>query len=146
MFLFLMAAAVSIALLSWSLFRRFTTDHLQKLNDGRRAGSVLVGRGEFVDGNRRLDMALALTNTALYYENASFHASLDLEWIEEVDYDTQLATGRTVTGGTVMRLRCDRQVFEFVVPDDAVTAWKTAFPARRKAEALAPVAIAGEFA
>ena len=129
MFWFLIAATVSIAILLSVLSRRFTTRHLQRLNDGRRGTSRIVGRGEFVEGNRRLDVALALTETAIYYENDSVHASLDLEWLEEVDYDTRLSTGRTITGGKVMRFRCHRQLFEFIVPDAAVLAWKTALPA-----------------
>ena len=132
MFLLIVAAAAVIAVLSWNLFRRFTSDQLQVINDRRRPTSRIVSRGEFIDGSRRLEVALALTGTAFYYESSTVQASLDLEWIEEVDYDTNLATGRSITGGKVMRLRCHRQVFEFVLPSDASAAWETALPAGRR--------------
>ena len=137
MLFLIVAAATAIGLLAWNLASRRTTGHLQKLNDRRRTGSRIVGRGEFVDGGRRFDVALALTDTAFYYESSAVQASLDLEWIEELDYDTRLATGRTIASGQVMRLRCHRQVFEFVLPDDSVAAWKTEFPAHRQMAALA---------
>lgn len=133
MFLLIVAATAAIGVLLWILSRRLTSDQLQVLNDQRRPASRIVGRGEFIDGSRRLEVALALTSTAFYYESSTVQASLDLEWIEEVDYDTNLATGRSITGGKVMRLRCHRQVFEFVLPENAAAAWETALPAGRRA-------------
>lgn len=134
----LIAAAIVVGVLSWTLIRRFTSDHLQKLNDERRATSRLVSRGEFVDGSRHMEVALALTDSAFYYENSEVHASLDLEWVEEVDYDSELATGRSITNGEVLRLRCHRQVFEFILANDVVPAWKAVLPARRPANAGVP--------
>jgi hypothetical protein len=131
MFLIALAAATIIAILFWNLYRRNTSQGLQKLNDQRRATSRIVSRGEFVDGNRCLEVALALTDKALYYESSEVQASLDLEWIEEVDYDTELATGRSIAGGQVLRLRCHRQVFEFILPNEVVLAWKGVLPATR---------------
>ena len=129
MFLLIIAALAAIALLVWDLGRRFKTDHLHGLNERRRAASRIVGRAAFVDGKRWLEVALALTDTAFYYENSSVQSSLDLSWIEEVEYDTRLTTGRTVASGKVMRLRCHRQAFEFVLADEVVLAWKAVFPA-----------------
>ena len=136
MFLVALAAATVIAILLWHLYRRNTSQNLQKLNDDRRASSRIVSRGEFVDGNRCLEVALALTDKALYYESSEVQASLDIEWIEEVDYDTELATGRNVTGGQVLRLRCHRQVFEFILPNEVVLAWKNVLPATRPLHAV----------
>jgi len=136
MFLIALAAVTVLAILSWTLYQRNTSNGLEKLNDKRRATSRLVSRGEFVDGNRCLDVALALTDKALYYESSEVQASLDLEWIEEVDYDTELATGRNVNGGQVLRLRCHRQVFEFILPNEVVLAWKNVLPATRPLRAV----------
>lgn len=146
MFWLVIAAVSATALLLWNLSSRFKTDGLDALNERRRPTSRLVGRGQFVDGSRRLDVALAVTDRAFYYESSEVQASLDLEWIEEVEYDTRLATGRAIAGGKVMRLRCHRQSFEFVVPDDVVLAWKTEFPAGRHVGMQHPVAIAAETA
>ena len=129
MFLWIsLAALLVIGILGWNLYRRFATDRIEALSEKRRATSRMVGRGEFVDGNRHLDVALALTQSTFFYENSDMQASLDLEWVREVEYDSELATGHAIEHGQVLRLRCDRQTFEFVLPSDTVDRWHTALP------------------
>lgn len=137
-------AVVAVALLGWNLFRRFGADRIAELNEGRRAASRMVSRGTFVDGNRHLEVALAVTQTTFYYENADMQASLDLQWVREIEYDTALATGGAIPGGKVLRLRCYSQTFEFVIPNEAVARWHLMLPPRRaigpadKTPSLAP--------
>ena len=135
-----LAAGVVVAFLIWNLYRRFGSDRLAEFNERRRSSSRLVGRGAFVDGNRHLDVALAVTASTLFYENAQMQASLDLQWVREIEYDTELATGSAVPGAKVMRLRSDSQTFEFVVPNDWVARWHLVLPARRAMAALVPQA------
>jgi hypothetical protein len=120
-----------VAVLVWILWKHLASDRLQLFNDRRRASSQLVSRGEFVDGNRHLPVALALTDGAFYYENSDMQASLERQWIEEVEYENELSTGQAVGGGTVMRLRSVSQTFEFVLPHDAVRQWQTFLPPHR---------------
>ena len=119
-----------VAYLGWSLYRRFGADRLARFSDRRRAGSRMVGRGEFVDGNRHLEVALAVTDSTLFYENTDMQASLDLQCIREIEYDSELATGSAVVGGRVLRLRSDSQTFEFVVPNESATRWQLVLPSR----------------
>ena len=125
------AAVVVVAFLCWNLYRRFGADRIEALTNKRRPTSRIVSSGEFVDGNRHLKVALALTNTDLYYENGDMQASLDLRWVREIEYDTRLATGHPVTDGKVLRIRCFSQVFEFVLPNDVVPRWHMMLPPRR---------------
>jgi len=127
------AGVLVVAFLGWNLYRRFGADHIAKLNDGRRATSRMVSRGELVDGNRHLAVAMAVTESTFFYENTDMQASLDLEWIREIEYDTSLATGAPVHGGRVLRLRTDSQVFEFVLPADDVSKWYLMLPPRQAA-------------
>jgi hypothetical protein len=127
------AALVALAFLGWSLYRRFGSDAIAALNERRRPTSRLVSRGEYVDGNRHLDVALALTQSTFFYENSDMQASLDLEWVREIEYDTELATGAPLHGGKVLRLRSQSQTFEFVLPDPAVAGWQSSLPPRRAA-------------
>jgi hypothetical protein len=62
--------------------------------------------------------------------------------VREIEYDTQLATGATVDGGKVLRLRCFSQSFEFVIPNDVVARWHMMLPPRRAMEpaVVAPAA------
>lgn len=136
------AAVVAVALLGWNLFRRFAADRIGVFNDRRRAGSQIVSRGEYIDGNRHLDVALALTQSTLFYENPDMEASIDLDRVREIEYDTELATGTAIEHGRVLRLRSQSQMFEFVLPQELVTRWHNLLPPRRERIIAAPVASA----
>ncbi len=125
-------AVLAVAFLGWNLYRRFGADRIAELNEKRRAGSRFVSRGEFVDGNRHQDVALALTNDTFFYENSDMEGSIDLQWVREVEYDSELATGLAIAAGKVLRLRSHSQTFEFVVPNDVVARWHMMLPPRRE--------------
>jgi len=130
------------AFLGWNLYRRFGADRIAELMEQRRSASRMVSRGEFVDGNRHLPVALAVTQSTFFYENADMKASLDLQWVREIEYDSELATGSAIAGGKVLRLRSTSQTFEFVLPDDVVARWHMMLPPRRVPDyaASAPIA------
>ena len=133
-------ALIVVGFLGWNLYRRFGADRIHALTEKRRATSRMVGRGELVDGDRHQEVALALTPSTLFYENADMEASLDLQWVQEIEYDTELMTGRTIENGKVLRLRCYSKTFEFVLPNDTVPRWHMMLPPRRII--VAPVATA----
>jgi hypothetical protein len=137
------AAVIAVAFLGWNLFRRFGSDRIAELNEQRRTTSKIVSRGEFVDGNRHLDVAIAVTSTTFFYENAGMQASIDLQWVREIEYDTALVTGVPVENGRVLRLRTDSQVFEFVIPNDVVSRWYLMLPPRamKRAVVVPPVVV-----
>lgn len=135
----LIAAVIVVALLSWNLYRRFGSDRIQHFIDQRRQSARFVGRGEFVDGSRHMQVALAVTQSTFYYENSDMQASIDLQWVEEIEYATELATGGAIAGGKVLRLRSHSQTFEFVLPNEEVHRWHMVMPARRVPETGAPV-------
>lgn len=139
MVLLSISAVAVIAFLGWHLYRRFGSDRIAELISQRRGSSRLVSRGEFVDGNRHLAVALAVTHSTFFYENSDMQASLDLQWVREIEYDTELATGTAPPAGKVLRMRSDSQTFEFVLPDDVLARWHMMLPPRR---AIAPLAAA----
>ncbi len=126
-----------VAFLGWFLSKRIASDRLQFFNDQRRGASRLVTRGEFVDGSRHMGVALALTDQVFYYENSDMQASLERQWIHEIEYDDELSTGQAIGDGTVLRLRCFSQAFEFVLPADTVRQWKTFLPPHQTSAAAA---------
>ena len=130
----LIAAVAALAILGWSLYRRLASDRIAKYMEKRRTTSRIVSRGEFVDGNRHLAVALAVTDSTCFYDNSDMQAALDLQWVREIEYDTELATGAAVAGGKVLRLRCYSQTFEFVLPNDVIARWHMMMPPRRAAE------------
>jgi len=130
------AAAGVVVFLCWNLYHRFAASRIDALLEKRRPTSRMVSGGEFVDGSRHMKVALALTSSDLFYENADMQASLDLRWVREVEYDTSLATGQAVAGGKVLRIRCFSQVFEFVLANDVVARWHMMLPPRQRNEPL----------
>lgn len=131
----LIAAVIAVAFLGWILVRSFRSDRLEAFNVKRRPASRMVGRGEYVDGNRHLAVALAVTQETFFYENADMEASIDLQWVREIEYDTELATGTVPAHGKVLRIRSNSQTFEFVLPEDMVARWHMMVPPRRLARA-----------
>ena len=132
----LIVASLVIALLGWNLYSRFGKDQIETLMQRRRNTSRFVSRGLFVDGSRHLDVALAVDQSTFFYENHDMAASIDLEWVREVEYDTKLATGAAMSAGEVLRLRSQSQTFEFVLPEDVAGRWHTVLPQRGEAHAV----------
>ena len=147
MLFWLSAVAVgAIAVLGWVLYLHVGASRIEAFAAKRRPTSRMVSSGEFVDGSRHMKVALALTETDLFYENADMEASLDLRWVSEIEYDSRLATGHDVGDGKVLRIRCFSQVFEFVLPKDVVGRWLVTLPARGRLQSpegttLAPVPV-----
>ncbi len=135
-----------ITVLGWTLYRRVGASRIEALADKRRPTSRMVSSGVFVDGDRHLKVALALTSTDLFYENADLEASLDLRWVREIEYDTCLSTGHAVDGGTVLRIRCFSQLFEFVLPNDVVPRWHLMLPPRRRVDSQSETTLAAPVA
>ena len=129
--LWFIVPGVIVAFLIASLLRRFSSDRIAALNERRRFSSSVVSRAEFIDGQRHLDVALALTDSAFIYENADMQAFLERKWIHEVEYENELSTGQPVPSGKVLRLRCFSRTFEFVIPTEFVSQWQTALPAHQ---------------
>jgi hypothetical protein len=144
LFLLSVVALGVIVALIWNLYYRVGASRIEAMLNKRRATSRTVSVGEFVDGNRHMKVALALTGTDLHYENADVQAYLDLRLVDEVEYDSSLATGQEPAGGKVLRIRSHSQVFEFVLPEKVVPTWHLMLPPRRQPEvpAAAPVAVA----
>ena len=141
---FTIIALAAAAALGWNLFRRFGSNRLTAFTEKRRATSRMVGRGEFLDGNRQLEVALALSGTSFFYENSGMQGSVDLQWVREIEYSTDLATGVTVRNGRVLRLRSQSHTFEFILPTDDVARWYMMLPPRTYAAAAtipSPVAV-----
>jgi hypothetical protein len=124
-------AGVAVAILTFSLFKRFAADRFDAFAARLRDSSRLVSRGELVDGNRHLAVALALTDASFIYESTDGQSSFDRKWIQEVEYENQLSTGQSVGDRKVLRLRCFSKTFEFVLSQQAIQQWQLILPAHR---------------
>jgi hypothetical protein len=130
---------VLVALIA--LFLRIRVKDLVDEYVKRRSGSSRVAsRADFVEGIERIPVALALTDDTLYYENPDLQASLELQRIEEIEYDDETATGQHVAG-KALRLRSHGHTFEFVLDGDTARKWQTVLPPHRFDEGPAAQAV-----
>lgn len=135
-----LAAVVALGPLAWKLYQSAGAGRIGALNDKRRATSRIVSRAEFADGSRRMEVALALTKTTLFYENRGMRGALDLQWVREIEYCDTLSGGTGVSGREVLMLRTGSQAFEFVLPKDEAARWHLMLPPRLiKESALTPI-------
>lgn len=123
---------VVAAVLIWFFFRTRRKDLISEMAEKRRGTSVLVETAMYVEGMQKIPVAIALTKDTFYYENPDLQASFELSRIDEVEYDNELATGRSVEGASrVLRLRSHGATFEFILPAESAPKWQAALPPRR---------------
>jgi hypothetical protein len=118
---------VVLAGLVWFFIRTLSHDRLDAIIKKRGATAKLVTPADYVEGGTHIPVALALDEKCLYYENVDLQASLDLDRIEEVEYDDELATGGEVHG-RVLRLRSHGHTFEFVLDNPTAARWSAVLP------------------
>ncbi|HET7710701.1 MAG TPA: hypothetical protein VFL80_02115 [Thermoanaerobaculia bacterium] len=123
---------VVLAVLIWFFLRTRMQDHLTAMYEKRRSSSTLVSRADYAEGMERIPVVIALANNTFYYENGDLEASFELNRIDEVEYDDELATGRQIEKGCrVLRLRTHGTTFDFVMSEADSAKWQAAVPARR---------------
>jgi hypothetical protein len=124
------AGVVVLAVLLWLYFRLRSNDRIDEIMARHRSSATVCSRANLVEGMEMIPVAVALKSDAIYYENTDIQASIDLPFIEEVEYDDETATGHTVPG-RVLRIRAHNHVFEFQMEMAAAKQWETGLPARR---------------
>ncbi len=123
---------VVLAVLVWFFMRARSQDQLTAVLEKRRGSSKLVSRADYVEGMECIPVALALTEDAFYYENPDMQASFDLNRIDEIEYDNELATGRQIDRGCrVLRMRSHGTTFDFILSEVECARWMAALPPRR---------------
>lgn len=132
--LVLAGIAVVVVLIAAFLKMR-QRDHLDAIMKKRQGSSRLVSRADYIEGMEKIPVALALTGDTFYYENPDLEASFELARIDEIEYEDELATGRTVDAHCqVLRLRSHGAAFEFVLDKADAAKWASALPPRRIGE------------
>jgi hypothetical protein len=126
---------VAVVILFVVFRKRRSLDVVEELVSKRRPTAKIANPADFVQGLERLPVALALTESVLFYENADLQANLELKRIDEVEYDDELAIGKAIANGRVLRLRSHGQTFEFILPPAEAQKWASLLPPHRLGEA-----------
>jgi hypothetical protein len=122
---------LAVAVLTWFFIRTRSADLLEAMMAKRRGSSRLVSRAEFVEGMDHIPVALSLNDKSIQYENSDLEARLELDRIEEVEYDDELSFGKGIEHGQVLRLRSHGHAFEFIIDKSSAAQWQTALPPHR---------------
>jgi hypothetical protein len=124
--------AIVLAGLVWLFLRTRRSDLLDGLMKKYQGSATLVSRGDYVEGMEHIPVAMALVGNEFHYENPDMQASFELDRIDEVEYDNELATGKNLEHGQeALRLRSHGTTFEYVLSPADAQRWKQALPPRR---------------
>jgi hypothetical protein len=130
------AGIVALAALSWLFLRLRAQDQIDDQMSKRKGTSKIVSRANYMEGAERIPVALSLADNTIYYENADLQASLDLNQLEEVEYDDETATGHSVAG-KALRLRSHGHCIEFVLEEGVAREWQKLLPAHGYSQSAA---------
>ncbi|HEV7922984.1 MAG TPA: hypothetical protein VGR02_19535 [Thermoanaerobaculia bacterium] len=131
---------VVLIVLVWLFLRARRQDLLAEIVAKRKPTSKLISRASYTGGMEAIPVVLSLGADAIYYENPDTNAFFELDRIDEIEYDDELATGHSVSEGCrVLRLRCHGAAFEFILSEADAKQWIATLPARRAGEAAAAV-------
>jgi hypothetical protein len=129
-----LVGVIVLVILVIVFIRRHSSDQTDAMMKKRAGEARIANRAEYVEGMANIPVALTLTATSLYYENPDLQARLDLDRIEEVEYDDELSTGHEVKDGKVLRLRSHGHTFEFILDLKSAPNWLRLLPPHRMGE------------
>ncbi|HSP32680.1 MAG TPA: hypothetical protein VLU46_00005 [Thermoanaerobaculia bacterium] len=121
---------VVVGLAIWAYLRKRSGDVLEQRLAKRRAGSRAACRASFLEGPNRIAVVLSLSDDQVVYENADLDAYLEIANLDEIEYDDETQTGRSVSG-RVLRIRAHGHAFEFELDRVAARQFESLLPARR---------------
>ena len=128
----------ALVVLVWFYMRTRRQDMLADITARRKQTSKLVTRAQYVEGLENIPVVVSLTEDTFYYENPDLNALFELNRIDEVEYDDEFATGRSVPPGShALRMRCHGATFEFLLADSDVPQWSAALPQRMQGKPAA---------
>ncbi|HVR41882.1 MAG TPA: hypothetical protein VMS56_00405 [Thermoanaerobaculia bacterium] len=106
---------IVLAVLGWFLYKKLARDKIDAFIARRKGDSKIAVPADLIEANERIPVAFALTEKTIFYENSDLEARIDLVQIDEVEYASDLFTGKEITDGRVLRLRSHGHAFEFVI-------------------------------
>lgn len=124
----IIVVVILLAVIIWFVNQQRAKGRIDEMVKKRAPDAIIAHRALYMEGRERLPVALALTGSTIFYENADLEASLDLNRIDEVEYDEETTTGLSQEGCKILRLRSHGHVFEFVVTNAEAKEWMEHLP------------------
>jgi len=131
-----LTGVVIVAALAVLLMRKHADARLDEIITRRRGETMVASRADYVEGREHIPVVVSLSDSAFYYENYDLQAKLDIARIDEVEYDSELATGKDVAAakGKVLRIRSRGHAFEFILDPKTAENMASHFPHHRMGE------------
>lgn len=121
---YVVVAIVVVAAIAFFFAQRSAHSAVDKLVRKHRENSIITHKAIFMEGRERIPVALSLMKDSIIYQNPDIDARLDLDRIDEVEYDDETSTGISKEGHSILRARSHGHVFEFMVTDDECKEWR----------------------
>ena len=124
--LFILFGAVAIVLLAWSLRSEGLRNGFAQRIRRRKMTARISSMAGLIQGGNRIPVALTLERSQIFYESDALQARLEIDRIDEVEYDTEQGTRKEI-----LRLRAHGQSLEFVLDPAAAREWAALLPPHR---------------
>jgi hypothetical protein len=118
---------VVLAALIWLFVQTRSKDLLEEKMAKRKASSKAVCKSELLEGPNRIAVVMSLEGNRVIYENADLDAFLEMENMEEIEYDDESSTGHHAHG-RILRLRSHGHAFEFDLDKEVAKQWEALLP------------------
>lgn len=125
----LIAGVLALVGLVWGFQIARSRSGFAELIRRRKATSRISSMAVLVDGGNHIPVALTLEKRQIFYESNFLHAMLDIDRLEEIEYDSEQGTGKNI-----LRLRAHSQSFQFILDPSSAREWAVVLPARRFGE------------
>jgi len=127
--LLIILAVPVLAALVWGFVRARSRDTFAELFRIRKMTARITSMAELVDGGNHIPVALTLDRSQIFYESSHLQARLDIARLDEVEYDSEQGTGKSL-----LRLRSHGRSIEFVLDSFAAAQWAALLPSHRFGE------------
>jgi hypothetical protein len=124
--LLMFAGGVAVTALLWAYDRARRQDRFAAIVARHQTTAKISSHAQLVDGRNHIPVALTLEASEIFYENDSVAARMDIVGIDEIEYDTELGTGKNL-----LRIRSHGQRVEFLLDAGQAQKWSALLPAHR---------------
>jgi len=127
---FVIFGAFTLFVLGWCLRSEHLRDGMARRMRGRKMTARISSVAQLIAGGNRVPVVLTLERSHIFYESAALQARLEVARIDEVEYDSEQGTGKSI-----LRLRARGQSLEFVLDPAVARQWAVLLPPHRFGDA-----------
>jgi hypothetical protein len=125
----IVVGVLAVLALVWAFRVTYLREGFAELIRRRKMTARISSMGDLIDSGNYVRVALTLERSQIFYENSYLHGRLELDKLDEIEYDSEQRTGRSI-----LRVRAHGQTFEFALDLPSAQQWEALLPPRRFGE------------